>query len=319
MDKIATTAALQKDHDPATTPMAKVRPYPGHVTECLDDKKRLADLFRQSAPEYRDIAPTLVTCHPNDDTITTLVSLSLPSPTGRYFVKHRWGVQGKSVYCFTRAQLVAWWANTNAKRREDFVIQHEVAPALWGHRKFFLRAHILVTTTTVDEGRNHHLEHKAYVHRHIICQHHAVDYDSDENEDKLSHTSHSGSRLKRHPLPTLTGELAPQHPASDCWQEVERVSEMLVCLFRGQLEHHPSSSWMGAESSSGVCFALWGVDLLMRDDGKVLVCEVNTHPALGWGTMANVPSQVYSDIVRDTLDILLYSGGDAPTRFCELL
>ena len=82
--RATTTAALQKVDTPAATPIAKVRPYQAHVTDCVDDKKRLAELFQQqSAPEYRDIAPTLVTCHPNDDDITTPLSLSpCGSPSG---------------------------------------------------------------------------------------------------------------------------------------------------------------------------------------------------------------------------------------------
>ena len=297
MDKFA---ALHDDH---ATPIARVRPYPGHVTDCLDDKRKLADLLQQNL-EHRGIAPTLVTCNPNDNT-TMMLS---PSPTGRYFVKHRWGVQGKSVYCFTLAQLVEWWDQNTS--HEDFVIQHEVAPALWENRKFFLRAHILLTSTRVDDGT--HPEHRAYLHRHVICQHHAVDY---SDKDKLSHTSHSGSRLKRHPPPSLTVELDPQHPAADCWRDVERVCQILVKKFGGKLDNQSLQSEM---DGSGVCFALCGVDLLMREDGKVLMCEVNTHPALGWGTMANVSPKVYSDIVRDTLDILLHLG-DAPrfVRYCK--
>ena len=303
MDQITTSSALQKndfDH-PLAMPVAKVRPYPGKVTDGLDDKRRLAQLVEQYASEYRDIAPTVVTCTPNHDNVMTHLSLS-PSPTGRYFVKHRCGVQGKSVYCFNTVQLVEWCnaMNTNTRGVEDFVIQHEVAPALWENRKFLLRAHVLVTSTCKRGDGSDAIEHEGYLHHHIICQHHAVDYDSNNTNDKLSHTSHSGSGLKCHPLPSLTTELHPHHPAADCWDEVKSVCKVLMKMFQGQLDYTQFRSDVGGES--------------MRDDGKVLVCEVNTHPALGWGTMANVPSKVYPDIVQDTLDILLYSGGGARMR-----
>ena len=53
------------------------------------------------------------------------------------------------------------------------------------------------------------------------------------------------------------------------------------------------------------CFGLFGNDWILNSQGNLQLCEINSHPALGWGTMAQVDDTVYDDLVLQTLTILL--------------
>jgi hypothetical protein len=249
-----------------------VRPYPKHVTDLVDDKIRLAELF-QSVTE---IVPK------------TIVSPKQASANAHYFVKHRYGAQGKSVYYYSRRELIDWWEHS--KNRQDFVIQQEIVPVLWKNRKFVLRAHILLFQ------RAHNKTHAAFLHEHVICQHHASEYNSGL---KSAQISHSGARLKKHPSPVLIQDLDPSHPAAAAWDKIVSVSQVLVSLFFTQQQQLKLAD-------EATCFALLGVDLLMDDQENIKICEVNTHPALGWGTMARVPPHVFTKLVEDTLSVLVF-------------
>ena len=53
--------------------------------------------------------------------------------------------------------------------------------------------------------------------------------------------------------------------------------------------------------------------------GNVKLCEVNSHPALGWGTTSKVPSKVFSNLIEETLSILLLNGNEKETGFDALV
>ena len=255
-----------------SNPTVRVRPFPTSVTDILDDKIWFSELCGDGETVPFHVSdPTLLA--DNDDR--------------RYFVKHRHGVQGKSVRVFeSRSSLVDWWETCT--NRHDFCVQPEVIPTLWQGRKFVLRAHVLLVMLDCQP--------RAYWHRSVICQHHAVDY---HDNHKLAAVSHNGSRgLKKHLKPLLVSDLTPSHPAHKV--TIAKVSQRVAsCFF--------ASTWTQEKMCPGITyFALLGLDLLQRaSDGCLVCCEVNSHPALGWGTMAKVPSAVYQGLVQDTLSVLL--------------
>ena len=63
-------------------------------------------------------------------------------------------------------------------------------------------------------------------------------------------------------------------------------------------------------SPNTTCFALLGIDFMIDEFGNIKVCQVNSHPALGWGTMSNVPSSVFRNLIEDTLLLLLKGDKD---------
>ena len=42
----------------------------------------------------------------------------------------------------------------------------------------------------------------------------------------------------------------------------------------------------GSIAPETTCFALLGSDLIIDEMGNIKLCECNSHPALGWGTMS---------------------------------
>ena len=52
------------------------------------------------------------------------------------------------------------------------------------------------------------------------------------------------------------------------------------------------------------------IDFMIDEFGNIKVCQVNLHPALGWGTMSNVPSSVFRNLIEDALLLLLKGDRD---------
>lgn len=257
---------------------ASIRPYPKDVTDTLDDKKSLARIM-EGTNILPDHISTMSNCDENDSCL--------------YFVKHRYGAQGKSVYPYRYQELQDWF--TRSKNIADFVIQKEVSPALDPEgRKFVLRGHVLVWQQA--GGRLNRL-----LHEDIICLAHAARYQQ-ESKQKSVHVSQSG---RKHPQPSLLNELPPTHPAFGKFETIKHVLKiMLDCT------PFPTPNTDGL-----VCFALLGVDCLLDSDQTVKVCEVNSHPALGWGSMSGVPKHVFPKLIQDTLGIVVFKDTPDTTGF----
>jgi hypothetical protein len=263
---------------------ARVRPYPTAVTEVLDDKILLAaELLKDDSP----IMPPFIT-HPDQAT-----------EDKRYFVKHRWGVKGKSVYCYDKAGLLQWWSRS--KNRRYFLIQQEVPPTLWENRKFVLRSHLLLLHTTIDSATP---TFHAYLHKDVIYQQHASEYTSGA---KSADVSQAG---KKHPRPILLQNLPSDHPASTAFDKIVAVSRDLAEKFQSTV----ATDNMASDTA---CFALAGTDLLMDGaTGNMLLCEVNSHPALGWGTMSQVDPAVFRGLIEDALSLVVLE--KRPESFVKL-
>lgn len=109
----------------------------------------------------------------------------------------------------------------------------------------------------------------------------------------------------RNASPCLLSELPRSHPASGCFPQIKHVISIFTNFFIRHLLStrpiiHPSVT----------CFALMGVDLVMSSDGIIKLCEVNNHPALGWGTMSDVPTSIYARLVEDTYCLSFCSIGN---------
>ncbi|KAG7347303.1 tubulin-tyrosine ligase family protein [Nitzschia inconspicua] len=100
---------------------------------------------------------------------------------------------------------------------------------------------------------------------------------------------------------------------ANSFQEIEQASQLVVSAFERWLDDTFNTSLVIAPQTK--CFALLGLDWLLQSPNpqhenkstRLKLCEINTHPALGWGTMAKVPSPVFADLLEQTLDLLLSS------------
>ena len=146
-------------------------------------------------------------------------------------------------------------------------------------RKFVLRCHILIIVQEETPIR-------AFVHRKsIICQPNRSIYKKGAT-DKSSQISQVGTPS------ILLDNLGSDHPAAHAYDKILECSQEMIHTV---VEKNTISGSIAPETT---CFALLGSDLLIDEMGDVKLCECNSHPALGWGTMSKVPSKVFSQFDR---------------------
>lgn len=270
--------------DVDTVEPAFVRPYPTSITECVDDK-----LCLQETMKGLDIMPEYI------KTVEDAKQDTL------YFAKHRYGAQGKSVYVHDFSSLKSWFES--CKNTNDFVIQRQVIPALDElKRKFVLRAHVLVYKRGGDSTLY------AGLHQDVICLPHALSYEPSMAAPKSVHVSQAG---KKHPTPSLVSELPTSHPAASVFPSIQSCSTTLI---KATIDaFNPPNI-----ANEVTCFALLGADYLVSSKGELKLCEVNSHPALGWGSMAAVPREVFVRLVSETLSVVVLHEPLASTGFVPL-
>eukprot|EP00546_Thalassionema_frauenfeldii_P004835 CAMPEP_0178926512 /NCGR_PEP_ID=MMETSP0786-20121207/18581_1 /TAXON_ID=186022 /ORGANISM="Thalassionema frauenfeldii, Strain CCMP 1798" /LENGTH=372 /DNA_ID=CAMNT_0020601657 /DNA_START=67 /DNA_END=1185 /DNA_ORIENTATION=- len=274
-------------HDLTTLEPAKVRPFPIRITNILDDKILLNDLLAGT-----NVMPKSVNVPEQAD------------PNQLYFVKHRHGAQGKSVYAYHRnALLMTWWNDSSKKKNvQDFLIQEEIPPALDSKgRKFALRSHLLLFY-------RHGEQLQALLHRDVTCQSHSMPYDR-SSLAKAAHVSQAG---KHHPKPQLLEELDEDHPAKHCFEQLLDSCKVLISKLR------TATTSLDATHPDVTLFALAGADHLIDSNGETKLCEINSHPALGWGSMKNVDHGVYKRLIEETLAIVVFGDDYAATSFVPI-
>jgi hypothetical protein len=277
--------------DPAITHPALIRPYPKYMTDALDDKAQFAEILSTSSysiPTWR-LDQFLSQTVTNKELEEASQSTSRRKPL--LFLKHRLGAQGKSVYVWSSPDEIEAWRRTKPSLNPcDFVVQQEVIPLLdQDQRKFVLRCHVLVYQTGARPSRWR-------LHQDVICLTHASPYTTDTKGPKSGHISQAG---KNHPPPQLLNELDEDHPACGIFDKVVSACRDIASAYRSILDDCPTKL-----AGNVTCFALLGVDLLVSEQHEIKICEINSHPALGWGSMSSVPRHVFDRLVRNTLEIV---------------
>ena len=152
------------------------------------------------------------------------------------------------------------------------------------------------------------------------------------NLHRAAHISHGFRKLRKLPAPCLVTELPLDHPARGdrIVPQMQKASQRLVEIVLPHLDAYMQKQQQQQQQTSNncwlaphtTCFALLGNDWILSpsSEGSTILqlCEVNSHPALGWGTMAKVPRYIYDDLVRDTLQIILSESNVLPSSFTPL-
>ena len=147
---------------------------------------------------------------------------------------------------------------------------------------------------------------QTFVHKKsIICQPCTSIYNKGTT-DKQSQVGQVGTPS------ILFDNLESDHPAAHAYDKIRECSQEMI---QTVLEKNVISG-IAPETTF---FALLGSDLLIDEMGNVKLCECNSHPALGWGTMSKVPSKVFSNLIEETLSILLLNGNEKETSFDALV
>jgi hypothetical protein len=286
-----------------------VRPLPQAWTACLDDKVLLARLAladrRLGAVcprQHIDYAALL-------NELQGLGGASSESAPRRWFVKHRHGVKGQAVQPMRLPSLLAWLEARVASGNDgsgsggaadpQFVVQEEVAPpALWEGRKFAIRCHALVAA----RGR---AQPRAWLHRDVIVLPYARPFDA-ASDDRAVHISQAG---KAHPPPSLASLLPSDHPAAEAalWPRLRGL--VGGCLSAAAPALFPSAQGGGATTSlrcdASTLYSVLACDVALDAAGTPVLLEVNSHCAIADGTMAAVPTAVYTRLVADVTSLLV--------------
>lgn len=271
---------------------AYIRPYPRAVTDLVDNK-----LHFQSLLEGTGIIPG--SCTNADDLIDSDL----------YYVKHCRGAQGKSVYCLNGQELRGDWHSYH--RKKGFVIQRAVDPPLLDDtgRKFVLRAHVLIF-----QRSNGQQPLRSFLHKNVVYQAHSEPYTKETSNNRSVHISNA-SKKKGLPRPKLLSEMLPAAEEHDLFANLQATCRVFLETYRNHLPQ-PTVPHL-------TCFALLGLDCLVSSSPTkpVFICEANSHPALGWGTMQHCDKQVFQTLVVDTLKLLHNDDDDnsvASTGFVKL-
>lgn len=132
----------------------------------------------------------------------------------------------------------------------------------------------------------------------MICQIHGALYGAKHSSNKAAHISQASG--KKSPTPILLDDLDYLHPAAGTIMRIEECNKELIKVIAPRFSEIKKTL-----SNDSTCFGLLGSDILIDRGGKTILCEVNTHPALGWGTMGKVPNKVFDSLIEDTLAVLL--------------
>ena len=113
------------------------------------------------------------------------------------------------------------------------------------------------------------------------------------SDDKVVHVSNMG---KAHPPPCLTCSLPSDHPAAHeaLWPQLTALTSRLLGAARADLipTHRCPRSTL---------FSVLALDLALDADNRPWLLEVNSHCAIGDGTMSAVDPEVYSTLVADVV------------------
>jgi len=267
-----------------------IRQLPQANSGALDDKFRCACLLNAAAFTESGLAPaTYVDLPALRDALRATPPEDAHEPL--YFLKHRLGVKGQAVTPM-RASAMLEWLTAQRRPSGEFVVQAEVPPALDGEgRKFVMRCHALVACRAGAMPA-------AWLHRDVIALAHASVYDLRAN-DKAVHVSQCG---RRHPPPVLLEQLPPEHPAAA--PELPARLKHLVARTLAAAAHELIPE---PRCSRATLYSVLGLDVALESgSGQPQLLEVNSYPAVADGTMGQVPTAVYTRLVRDVVALLVH-------------
>jgi hypothetical protein len=272
----------------ASHPAPFVRPFDAATLALLDDKWTLYESMRHVVMDPPPMPATYSAAQ------FAALDRSLPDfafcasePTRVWFVKHRLGAKGLSVYPhIERSTLDAQLQKILQGNGDHWIVQLGVPPCLQGGRAFCLRVHVLFACR--GAGR----PYEGYMHEDVIVLQHSREYA--RCRDAAAHVQQLG---RSHPPPQLLHAFDAELGRA-CFPRLREISRHVLAA---QL---PLASRSNA-TQSGVLYALFGLDFAIDVCGRAMLLEVNAFPAIRTGSMKAVSNDVFSRLVSDLLGLLV--------------
>jgi len=237
--------------------------------------------------------------HDNDELTEKLNSDTYFDTSGWVF-KPESGGGGSGIYvAMDKAKVendIKWWK----KRRQTYVIQPRLAnPLLIKNRKFDLRTHVLVTSVSPI---------RAYLHSNGIVRFASGDFTKEYSKDTrnsfLTNLSVGGKTTKTEDLSWSFEELRAylKEDAALVFSRIdEAIAKMLVASEKAFSERY--SSIDSGNFKCRTCYQQIGVDILLDEDLKPYIMEVNGNP------MQNFKSEKITQVCKEfqsDISALLY-------------
>mmetsp|Transcript_17601 Transcript_17601/g.58005 ORF Transcript_17601/g.58005 Transcript_17601/m.58005 type:complete len:582 (-) Transcript_17601:328-2073(-) len=238
---------------------------------------------------------------------------------GPYIVKPVGGTRGKGIRLMTEV------SDAFLKERRRLVVQQYIMnPHLLQGRKYDLRLYVAVTSS--DPLR-------LYIHEQGYGRFCSEEYDLSRPQDLFRHITNSNFQ-KFHELYALSGSSSRTRPAGNKWHidiirreweregnrgVWERIKTAITKVFIMFKEEAISAS-RGVAASQSSCFSLFGIDVLLDDQLKPWLLELNSLPSTG--TSSPLDIEVKTSVINDLLHLLGLSQEDpehVKLQVCRLL
>eukprot|EP01065_Artemidia_motanka_P046391 TRINITY_DN7016_c0_g1_i1.p1 TRINITY_DN7016_c0_g1~~TRINITY_DN7016_c0_g1_i1.p1 ORF type:complete len:446 (+),score=106.88 TRINITY_DN7016_c0_g1_i1:83-1339(+) len=272
-----------------TVRAARLRPFPFAVLGDLSDKCRFASALAASGNS--GVAPETFTLE-NGSAVPQEV---LRRSGALWYVKEAMGSCQNGLQVFEGgAGLVRHLEILQTQKRRAVVQRGVTRPHLLGGRKWVLRMHFAMLP---DLSR--------WIHQDgVVCIHPGV-Y-AEGSTDPAAQWQQRGAKR----VPFMHGPASALH--STLWPQLRRTGNVVLDL----IEEAARAAADAAREDGSMHYALVGADVVVDEDGRVWLLEVNTLPwlggnALGWSKEAQfVASDTFSEFV--TLCVLPAVTGAKP-------
>jgi tubulin polyglutamylase TTLL11 len=293
--------------------------------EYIARKRPLAEVLRmiyRYYPEYFDISPKTFLLPEDYSKLESMMSKKK-----RYFiVKPTAGCQGDGIYLISSARELE---NSRMHNWDEVVVQEYIhPPLLLNRKKFDLRLYVLITSVNPlcaflnDQGLARFCteDYEAPTNRNISNAFmHLTNYSLNKRSSKFVHTDeisepNNGSKQT---LESLYAELEQAGYSVETIKADIKVliAKTLVGIHSG-LSNHFNSHLKVARVKKIKCFQIIGIDVLLTEDCKPWLLEINANPSLNTdyeveispGVTQSLPSRldhhVKAQVVEDALLIM---------------
>jgi hypothetical protein len=214
-----------------------------------------------------------------------------------WFLKHRLDSVRPRVHPFaTVGELKGKLEDIGEKAWPWYVLQQEVWPPLLLHgRKFVLRAHVLLHRKPGEKLR-------VYLHSSPVVMEHDQPFDFGAASDacEVLVLQHAVKRAER-PKPYLLNDVPALY--TKAFGALREVVLSSVQAVEGKME--ASSDNSGGGSSSDYYYQLCGYDLMLDEEKRLYLLEVNKSPIIANGPVLVELKEMYAVMVLGILELLL--------------
>eukprot|EP00043_Microstomoeca_roanoka_P007211 m.69539 g.69539 ORF g.69539 m.69539 type:complete len:402 (+) comp13740_c0_seq4:49-1254(+) len=225
-------------------------------------------------------------------------------PNTTWIMKPSGAAQGRGIFLVTKLSQLKRWSKDAKTQAKSYVISRYLdRPFLIGGKKFDMRLYVLVTS---------YRPLKAYMSRHGFCRFCTVKYDTSTSsyDDMFIHLTnvslqkHSGEYNDIHGGKWNVENLKLQVESTRGKEAAEKLFDEIHWIILQSLK-----SVQTVMINDRHCYELYGYDIIIDDDLKPWLIEVNASPSLSATTVAD---RIMKQLVIDDVFNIVCPNGEIP-------